>query len=201
MGLCFGIGKAGKAAVLTRQAFQHLRRQGGDGHRLPKARQCRQAPLRHLGGGIKMPPPQVIAHGLQAILQSVAFVFDPPPPVVARTAMALAMAGGLHQGGEAFRAPAVHPGLALLPPHHQRKSRQPRQGRLHGTRLHHASQHPRQPHRRHRQVGHRQLQQHRVVAALAGDRQQFGQQHIPRPQDQRLLQPLIEAGRCRLGGR
>ena len=194
MGTGFSIGNANKAAVPTREGFQHFRRQGGDGHRLTEALQRRQAPLGHTGSLVEMPPPQVIAHGLQAILQCVAFVFDAPHSVVAGAAVTLAMAGGLHQGGEAFRSPAVDPGLALLPAHHQRQGRQPCQGRLHGARLHHARQHPRQPRRRQRQVGHRQLQQHRVVAALAGDRQQFLQQHIPRPQGQRLRQPLLQGG-------
>ena len=200
MGTGFSIGKASKAAVRARKAFQHFRRQGGDGHRLTEALQRRQAPLGHTGGLIEMPTLQVVAHGFEAILQRLAFVFNAPHPVVAGAAVALAMAGGLHQCGEAFRSPAVDPGLALLPPHHQRQGRQPRQGRLHGARLHHARQHPRQPRRRQRQIGHRQLQQHRVVAALAGDRQQFLQQHIANPQGQGLLQPLVETGRCRRRG-
>ena len=194
MGLGFGIGNASKAAVLTWQAFQHFRRQAGDGHRLPKALQRGQARLAHGGGLIEMPPLQVVAHRLDAIFQRVAFVFNTPQPVIAGATIALAMAGGIHQGGEAFRGPAVHPGLARLPPHHQRQGRQPRQGRLQRVRRHHTRQQPRQPRRCQRQIGYRQLQQHRVVAALAGDRQQFLQQHIARPQGQGLLHTLVEAG-------
>ena len=194
MGTGFSISDRAKPAVIRRQGFQHFRRQVGAADRLPKARQRGKTPLPLGSGLIELAPAQVVAHGLDAIRQIARLVLNAPEPVVASAAAALRELFGLSPPREALGGPAVHPHLPLAQPHHQREGGQTLQGRPHRRRLHHTRQHPGQPLRRQRQVGHRQLQQHPVVAALAGDRQQFLQQHIPRPQGQRLRQPLLQGG-------
>ena len=194
MGPGFGISNRVKPAVVHRQGFQHFRRQVGRADRLPRPLQRGKTRLPHGGGLIELAPAQVVAHSLDAIRQIARLVLNAPDPVIASAAAALRELSGLTPPREALGGPAVHPHLTLAQPHDQREGRQTLQGRPHRRSLHHASQHPRQPLRRQRQVGHRQLQQHPVVAALAGDRQQFLQQHIPRPQGQRLRQPLFQGG-------
>ena len=124
MGPGLGIRNHGKPAVVARQGFQQLCRERGDGHRLAETRQCLQTPLPRRHSLIKVLTPLVVAHGLDAILQGVAFVPDAPDPVVARATAPFSMCRRFAQSGEALGGPAVHPGLAVNGTHHQRESRQ-----------------------------------------------------------------------------
>ena len=197
MGTGLRVRDPGEAAVLQWQGVEHLSGQAGDGQGLALFLQLLQAALGHDRRLVELPALQVIAQGLDAVRQGVALVLDPPEPVVAGPAAALRQLARRAPLRQALGGPAVHPGLAFAVAHHQREGREALQRRPHRGGLQLRRQHPRQPLGRQRQVGHRQLQQHRLVAPLAGDRQQLFQQHIPQPQRHRLPQPLLQPRRRR----
>ena len=114
----FRIRQGGGAAMVERQGFQHFGRKGGDGPGLPLLLQVVQQGRRQASGVIAVAPLQQVAQGFDAILQAAALLQPPEAkaggaPAACRAVVRAALAG------EAFGAPAVHPGLALLGEHHQ----------------------------------------------------------------------------------